>query len=123
MAKRLTDYLKAIGLEIHNRVYTDNEGNFRPITNDEQLAREVWKRALGYEENITNENGEVSHRIHAPDPKAQQFIFERREGKFVTPQDDRSLSLLEKISDLARQRINDTAKQSLNDRNDTPTKS
>jgi hypothetical protein len=119
MAKRLTDYLDSIGHEIHDEAYVDDGGTIRPITKDERLAREIWKRALGHEEEQQNVDGTVMHRTFPPDPKAQQFIFERREGKFVTPTDEKSMKLLERISEIAKLQINDEAEQAVDDR-DTP---
>ena len=111
MAKRLTEYLEMIGHEIHDRSHVYADGTVRPITKDEMLAREVWRRALGHEQETVNEDGSVSHRIYSPDAKAQAFIFERREGKIVTPQEEKSITLLERISELAKQQLNDTAEQ------------
>ena len=115
MAKRLTEYLEQIGLEIHDTAYADASGVFRAITKDEQLAREVWKRALGYEEETENSDGTVRHRIYPADPKMQQFIFERREGKNVVPTGEETASLLDKISDLAKSKVNNAAKESVDD--------
>jgi len=109
MGKGLSDYLKTIGQEVHETSYVDATGTLRPITKDEALAREVWKRALGCEEEIKNEDGTATHRVFAPDPKAQQFIFERREGKIVILPDEGSITLLEKISELTKTRLNKIA--------------
>jgi len=117
MPKRLTDYLEMIGQEIHDTSYLDAENTIRVITKDEQLAREIWKRALGHEENIVNADKTVTHRTFSPDPKAQEFIFERREGKFVTPQEERSISLLEKISNIVKSQVNESAERIVNDDN------
>ncbi len=123
MAKQLTDYLRTIGLEIHDTAYMDNTGTLRPITKDEQLAREVFKRALGFTERIVNDDGSVNLRVHAPDPKAQQFIFERREGKFVTPTEDRQTTLLEKIKEISVRGLNKAAEQIVDDRDNSQTDS
>lgn len=112
----LSEYLRIIGQETHDSAHVDAEGTMRSITKDEQLAREVWHRALGHEEEITNEDGSVTHRIFSPDPKAQAFIFERREGKVVTPSEGKSITLLERISELAKSQINKIAEQSTDDR-------
>lgn len=115
--KRLSKYLEQIGHEIHDASYVDETGTIRPITRDEALAREIWKRALGYEQEVTNADGTVTHRVHSPDPKAQQFIFERREGKFITPIEERSITLLEKVSEIAKDRLNEVAKEVVDDCN------
>lgn len=121
MAKRLTEYLETIGHEIHDRGHVDADGTIRPITKDEQLAREVWRCALGDEQETVNEDGSVSHRIFPPDKKMQQFIFERREGKIVTPQEEQSITLLERISELARSQINAAADNVVEDDRDDNT--
>ena len=122
--KKLSNYLEQIGHEIHDTGFVDDAGTIRPITRDEALAREIWKRALGYIKETTNSDGSVSNRYFPPDPKAQAFIFERREGKFVTPIDERSITLLEKISELAKSQLNKAAKEVVdNDRNDTQSES
>ena len=116
---KLSDYLKSIGLELHDRGYVDDEGTTRPITKDEQLAREVWRRALGHEQEIENTDGSVSHRVFPPDPKAQAFIFERREGKVIIPLDDGGATLLDKIAELTKSKLNKVAEEAASDR-DTP---
>ena len=118
MAKRLSEYLREIGWETHDTGYLDDNGTVRVITKDEKLAREIWKRALGSEENIINADRNVTCRVLAPDPKAQQFIFERREGKFITPQDGGSVSVVEKISELLKNNSNAIAEQIVNEKSD-----
>lgn len=119
MPKGLTDYLREIGQEIHDTTI-DASGTMQPITKDEALAREVWKRALGYE--IVAKNGEEEqHRVFPPDPRAQTFIFERREGKVVTPQEERSIKLLEKMTDIAKNQLNNTAEQIIDNDRDNST--
>lgn len=115
MARYLSDYLKAIGQEIHDSSYTDDTCTIRPITKDEALAREIWKRALGYEVKTVNADGTVGHRLFPPDPKAQEFIFERREGKIVVPTDDKSTTLIDKITDITKFNMNKMAEDAVDD--------
>jgi len=115
--KKLSKYLEQIGHEIHDKGFVDDAGTIRPITRDEALAREIWKRALGYVKETTNSDGSVSNRYFPPDPKAQAFIFERREGKFITPTDEKSITLLEKISEIAKDQANKVAEETVDDRN------
>ncbi len=110
--KSLTDYLVAIGQEI-DRSHADVDDTLIPITKDEALARELFNRALGYVVVTENGDGTSSHRVIPPDPKAQQFIFERREGKFVTPQSGRTASLLEKIADITKSQANTFARKAV----------
>ncbi len=117
----LTEYLTSIGSETHDASYVDDTGTIRIITKDERLAREVWKRALGYEENVDNGNGSMTHRVYPPDARAQTFIFERREGKVVTaPEPDRTGNLLDNVSDVARHNANSMARKAVDD-SDNPT--
>ena len=109
-----------VGQEIHDAAYADEDGTLRPITREEQLAREIWKRALGWEEEVPTTNGQSTHRVHAPDAKAQEFIFERLEGRATILQDESSTALVDKISEVVRAKMNEDAKQAVdNDRNDT----
>ena len=107
MAKRLGEYLEEIGHEVHDTIFMDASGEVRSITKDEQLAREVWKRALGSESECKNADGNVSHRIFPPDPKAQSFIFERREGKIVVPEVPDKTPLLDHISEIIVGEVNE----------------
>ncbi len=112
MAKKLSDYLRSIGLEVHDPIYCDDKGNIRPITKDEVLARAIFDRALGYETEVTNADGSVSHRVFQPDPKAQSFIFERREGKIVIPvEDNNAPALVDKMRDIVKREINTVAQE------------
>lgn len=118
--RSLTDYLKTIGHENHDTAYMDETGTLRPITKDEQLAREIWRRALGYTEKMVNPDGTPGHRAYAPDPKAQEFIFIRREGKNAVPQDEEDKArILKRVSDVAKQSLNEAAKKIIDDKNDT----
>ena len=121
MTQKLSKFLIDIGQELHEEGHSDGDNVIQPITKDEQLAREIWKRALGYTEEIKNSNGVAISRTYPPDPKAQQFIFERREGKFVTPPDSNPITLLKKISELTISRVNDMADQIVDDRNNNQT--
>ena len=121
MKRSLSKLLEEIGAESYEEGYVDRTGTkIRVITKDEALARQIWRRALGYEENIVNMDKTVTHKVHSPDPKMQQFIIERREGKFVQPPDEKTISLLDKISEIAKSQVNAAAEQTVeDDRNDT----
>ena len=118
MKRSLSKLLEDIGAEIHNEGFADASGIIRPIIKDEALARQIWRRALGYVEVIKNDDGTETHRIYPPDPKMQQFLIERREGKFVPPSDEKTITLLERISELARNQVNAAAEKIVDDRND-----
>ncbi len=120
--KTLTEYLIAIGKETSDTVQVDIDGTHKPITNDEALARLIWKQANGYIESDENEDGTGIRRVHSPDPRMQQFIFERREGKVVESLDDKQITILEKMSELTRMRMNRMAEDAAkNDKDDNPT--
>jgi len=112
----LSAYLKQIGLEHYASAHVGEDGCITQITNDEMLARRIWARAHGWRQDVRDENGHLTGVIdHPPDPKAQEFIFERREGKSVVQVDKKTADLLDKISELAKIDANDMAEQSVND--------
>ena len=115
--KRLTEYLEEIGREIHSKSHVDITGTIRvrDISKEEALAREVWQRALGFEKEVINEDGSVSHRVSPPDPKMQMFIFERLEGKNVQPPEDKKASLVKKITDMTIANLNKMAEEVTDD--------
>ena len=113
--KKLSRYLESIGQELHETAYVDDKGVNHPITKDESLAREIWKRALGCVETIENGDGTFSHRVFKPDPRAQQFIFERREGKAEAPIEGNDTTLLDDFSETARNMMNKTAEEVVSD--------
>lgn len=124
MTRSLTKLLEEIGAETYEIPYVDASHTIRPITRDQALARQIWRRALGYEEETKNTDGTVRHIICPPDPKMQQFIIERREGKIVQPPDEKSITALERIDELVKQQLNAAAKQVVdNDRDDSQTDS
>jgi len=118
--KKLSKYLEQIGHEIYDTGFLDDKGTIRAITRDEALAREIWRRALGYVTETTNSDGSKSNRYFPPDPKAQAFIFERREGKVIPPTEEKSITLLEKISELAKSQLNRVAEKVVEDDRDDP---
>ncbi|KKM96275.1 hypothetical protein LCGC14_1179870 [marine sediment metagenome] len=119
MKQTLTKFLESIGQELHREGFTDLSGTIRPITKDEALAREIWNRALGYEVEMKGDNDSMQHRVIPPDPKMQMFIIERREGKVVTPLEEKHAGLLDRISELAKNQSNAVAKQAVGNDRDT----
>ena len=119
MKRSLSKLLEEIGAEIHEAGFADATGVIRAITKDEALARQIWRRALGYEENIVNLDKTVTHKVYPPDPRMQQFLIERREGKFVQPPDEKTISLLDKIGEIAKNQVNTAAEQVVDDRDDS----
>ena len=108
--------LKKIGSEVYDQVYTDAKGTIRPISNDERLARLIFRQALGYEEETENPDGSMTHRVFSPDVRMQQFIIERREGRQTVPQDDKAASILDTIREITKSRINKIAEEAVEDK-------
>ncbi len=106
MKQGLSNWLAKIGEEIFIGEDIGEDGEIEQITKDERLARLIWKRALGYEEDVINPDKTEGHRVHLPDPKAQQFIFERRDGKFAVPQEGGGVKALDKLTEEMKQRLN-----------------
>ena len=120
MSKRLSELLEEIGQEEHDDMHIMPDGTIQPrsVTKDEALARAIWDRALGCERVKKNGDGTEIHHICPPDPKMQQFIIERREGKIVIPIEPGGTTLLDKIDEIAKAEANDLAEQSLDDDRD-----
>ena len=117
MAKTLGDYLRSIGQEEYS--YVDETDTIQVITKDEMLCRWVVKMALGYEDKSINADGGVSCRTYPPDKKMLMFIFERREGKVVIPQEEKSIVALEKVSELLKAQVNAEAEDIVGDSDDS----
>ena len=113
----LQKWLTEIGRE-SNDEKLGSDGRITTITNDEQLARMIWQRALGYIETSTDKNGQEHVTIHLPDAKAQQFIFERREGKAAEVHEGDGLTAGQKIANDIKDQLNDLAQKTLNDDSD-----
>lgn len=108
--KSLVDWLKEIGQE-GSEDELQPDGTIRSMTNDERLARMIWERALGSIRDIEREDGSTTHFERLPDAKAQQFIIERREGKYTEPVKDGSVKPLERISKAIQDQLNATTEQ------------
>ena len=124
MIRSLHNWLEEIGQETILEPTTDETGALQSMTKDEKLARLIWQRALGFQETIEHPDGMVSHTTHPPEAKAQQFIIERREGKFADPSKDiHRPKPLDRIQEKFKNATNKTASQSLkeNDNSDSPT--
>ena len=113
-SKQLVEWLEKIGTETHEDVSIDDDGNIITRTKDEELARLIWKQALGYTREILDENGSVIKRDFVkPDPKMQQFIIERREGKCPAVEGDGGMTATDKILGQTKESLNDMAEQAV----------
>jgi len=106
--RKLVDWLHDIGAEAFT---IDEEGEI--ITKDEQLARMMFRMALGWEEKDPDNPDRLVK--HKPDKQMMMFIVERREGKspMAKPDEAETATAAEKVSDLARARLNKLADSAL----------
>ncbi len=74
----------------------------------ERLAELIWKQALGYVEEVRNEEGTLTKVVHKPVAWAQQYLFERMEGKAAIAAPDASVGMraADKVRALAKDRLN-----------------
>lgn len=104
--RALTKHLTTIGAEAHT---IDDAGN--PITKEEALARLLWNKALGYEEQTRDDEGTLKTLKHKPESWAIQYIYDRREGRTAPTilEDEARVKAADKVRDLAKQRVNQLA--------------
>jgi len=120
MAKALREWLEEIGQEELPEPEVDVDGKVRTLTLDEKLSRLVWQRALGWVEVVELPGGNESCTVHSPDPKAQAFIFERREGKQPLGNEDmKRPDALDRVRKSSKDDMNDLAQQSLDENNES----
>jgi len=113
MAKRkkisrhaITQHLRELGNEVDQLRTVD--GETQVITRVEALAELVWKRALGWIEDL----GGGKKTYHKPEPWAIQLIYERIEGRVpqVIPSEKSGATIADRVGDLGKQRINSQAR-------------
>lgn len=102
--KALTGELRRLAAEAHT--ITD-AGDV--ITREEALAALVWQQALGWTEKVRSPDGNLVEILHPPVAWAQQFLWERIEGKAAPAlaEEQGSIRASDKVRDLARQRLNE----------------
>jgi len=108
----LTNHLRELAAEVHDWVQDpDDPTDGRIITRGEALARLLFRKALGYSEEIVDDEGNKTVKEHRPEAWAIQLIWDRVEGK--TPQaiteDTRRIKAVEKVRELAKARLNAVA--------------
>jgi len=106
--RQLTDNLRQLAAEVHD--WDPEEG---AKSKGQALAELLWKKALGYTEKTTDEEGNVKETYHKPEAWAIQLVYERMEGK--TPQaaqddEQQKRRIKDQVRDLAKARVNDLAK-------------
>jgi len=104
--KALTTSLRALSGQA-----IDIEPDGTPITRYEKLAKLIWDQALGYTEKVRDDEGNLKEIVHKPVAWAQQYVFERLEGKAImaVAEEDGRIKAAEKVRDLAKDRINKLA--------------
>lgn len=103
----LTNALRKLATE---QVSVDNDGN--PITKADVLAKLIWDQALGGERKTVDDKGSERTEIVKPVAWAQQYIFERIEGKakIQEPEEQKGIKAKDRVDDLVRDRLNGIAK-------------
>jgi len=102
-ARELTTQLKMVAMECDT---IDVSGDL--ISNAEVLARMIWKKALGYEEQVESADGKQYTKSHTAAAWAIQLLLERLEGKVasVAETDTDRITVAEKVSELAVDMVN-----------------
>jgi hypothetical protein len=110
--RELTNHLRTFAADIED-TFINDEGEAVLVTKAEMLAKRVWQAALGWVEEIVEETdvpGKTKTKkvYHKPAAWAQQFIWERFEGKApaALPDDQQGLSAADKVDELAKARVN-----------------
>jgi len=77
------------------------------VSNAEQLARTIWKKALGYTETRIKAGYPVD-KVHDAAAWAIQLLMDRMEGKAATiqPEAEKGISAVERIGELAVETVN-----------------
>lgn len=101
--KALTGELRKLAGELHT---TDSQGN--EITKEQALADLIWKQALGWEEVTRDDSGSLTKKVHPPVAWAQQFLWERMEGKapVAVAENEGGMKASQKVRELSKQRVN-----------------
>lgn len=103
--KQLTGHLRQLAAEAHD--WSEQDG---VITKGEALAALLWKKALGYSEEVDTPEGKKTVRIE-PQAWAIQLVYDRMEGKtpVAVEESETKVTAAEKVRELAKARLNDIA--------------
>lgn len=82
-----------------------------PLTRAQILAKMIWDMALGGERNVRNADGNMTRQFVPPVAWAQQYVFERIEGKSQVAQADNESGVraADRVAELAKDRLNKMA--------------
>lgn len=108
----LSQFIRSIALEKTACVKVDGEDQM--VSNAEALARLVWKKALGYTEQIVKEGG-LTDIKHAPDRTMIALLWDRMEGRapLVNPDKKDRRTIADRVSEQGKKRSNEIAESSL----------
>ena len=103
MGKKLSEELAKLAKEAHTIL---NDGT--PVTKEQVLAELIWKQALGWDEKVRDECGNLKEIHHPPVAWCAQFLYERCDGKAPMAEIDqvKGIKASERIRDLSRNRLN-----------------
>ena len=102
----VSEHIRLIALE-KTELITDPEQGDVIVTKAAALAREIWRRALGYTEELKKATGLVEV-VHGPDKSYVNLVLDRLEGTarpVVGGAGKRSVT--QKVSEQSQKRIND----------------
>jgi hypothetical protein len=108
----LSKFLRQVGQEKTEVAGNDPlTGDARVVTKTEQLARTIWRLALGYEEEV-KVDGKIVVKRYKPDNTMISLVYDRLEGKVASTESDKikKQPLSGKVSEQVRQRVNALAK-------------
>ena len=108
----LSGYLRIIAQEETEFIKSGNGEDDRMASKAEQLARQMWKMALGYEEIIEDSDGNKKTVKHPPDRSMVALLYDRVEGK-ATPSDEGEkdpVTIADKVTEQGVSRINQITK-------------
>ena len=110
----LSQFIRVIALE-ETEFVKDADGNDRMVTKAEAIAQLMWKKALGYKESITHDDGTVEERIYPPDKWAIDRLWDRMEGRapLMNPDKKDRRTIADRVSEQGVNRINKIAGSSL----------
>jgi hypothetical protein len=127
--RALTTKLREMAAEVHDVEIVDEEtGEIQVITRIESLATKLWNRALGWIEEVVEEDDDVPGKVrerkivHKPEQWAMQLLYDRLEGRVpqALPDDGPGITAADKVGELAKSKINSMAKKAAGDERPPP---
>lgn len=110
----LTQFIKSIALEQTELIRDPKTGEDKMVSKAEALARLVFKKALGYTEQIAEEGNLVDIK-HAPDRTMIALLWDRMEGRapLMNPDKKDRRSIADRVSEQGKKRSNKIAESSI----------